>query len=84
MKKKLLVWLFVLVGLFMLVYGCHDIAREMSDGEKLYLAKCSSCHNIIAPSRYDKEKWRLHIDKYGEKMTAEEKRRVLQYLTDSE
>ena len=84
MKKKLFLWLFVSVGLFMLVYGCHNIATEMSDGEKLYLAKCSSCHNVIAPSCYDKGEWRLHIDEYGGKMTVEEKQAVLQYLTDSE
>ncbi len=84
MKKKLLVWLFVSVGLFMLVYGCHNMVTEMSDSEILYRAKCSSCHNIIAPASFGKEKWHLYIDKYGQKMTDEEKRMVLQYLTDSD
>ena len=84
MEKKLLLWLSGAVGLFMLVYGCHNMATEMSDGEILYRAKCSSCHNIIAPSRYDKEKWHLYIDKYGQKMTDGEKELLLEYLTGSE
>ena len=62
------------------VYGCVKIAKPMSDGQVLYRAKCSSCHNIIAPSRYDKEDWQLYLDKYGKKMTDEEKRAVLEYL----
>lgn len=77
-------WLFVAVGLFMLVYGCHNMAKEMSDGQKLYQAKCSSCHNLIAPERHDKEKWQLYIDKYGQEMTTGEKRVVLQYLVGSD
>ena len=84
MKKKLLLWLFVVIGLIILVDGCNDMVAEMSDGEMLYRSKCSSCHNIIAPGRYDEEKWRLHMDEYGQKMTDEEKRTVLQYLADSD
>ncbi|MFQ6034507.1 MAG: c-type cytochrome [Sedimentisphaerales bacterium] len=84
MEKKLLLRLFVAVGLFMLVYGCHNMAKEMSDGQKLYRAKCSSCHNIIAPECYDREKWHLYVDKYGQKMTTEEKQVVLQYLVSSD
>ncbi len=83
MKKKLLLWLFGTIGLFMLVYGCGNMAVEMSEGEILYRAKCSSCHNIIAPGHHDKEKWRIYIDKYGQKMTSEEKQTVLQYLLES-
>ena len=82
--KKLSFGLFGGIGLIILVHGCGNIAKKMSAGEVLYRAKCSSCHNIIAPSRHDKELWRLYIDKYGEKMTAEEKQTVLRYLADSE
>ncbi len=76
--------LLVATGLFALIHGCHNMAVEMSDGEKMYRAKCSSCHNIIAPSFHDKEKWHRYIDKYGQKMTVAEKRAVLQYLVESE
>lgn len=80
MERKLLLWWLGAIGFFALIYGCRTISREMSPGEMLYRAKCSSCHNVIAASRYDREEWRLYIDKYGKKMTDEEKRIVLEYL----
>jgi len=84
MEKKLLPWLLGAIGLFALVYGCQNMAPEMSEGQILYRAKCSSCHNIIEPSRHDKETWDIYVDKYAQKITAEEKRSLLQYLADSD
>ena len=55
---------------------------EMSEGEKLYRSKCSSCHNIIEPNRHKEETWQGYIEEYGKKMTVDEKRLVLQYLVD--
>ncbi|NIP24063.1 MAG: hypothetical protein GWN67_10720 [Phycisphaerae bacterium] len=80
MERKLLHWWFVAIGLLVLIYGCQTISREMSPGEMLYRAKCSSCHSVIATSSYDRQEWRLYIDKYGKKMTDDEKRIVLEYL----
>jgi hypothetical protein len=82
MEKKLSLWLLGAIGLLALIYGCQNMAKEMSYGEILYRAKCSSCHNVIEPSRHDKEAWDIYINKYGQKMTAEEKQVVLQYLVD--
>jgi hypothetical protein len=82
MEEKLLPWLLGVIGLLALVYGCQNIAVEMSRGEMLYNAKCSSCHNLIEPSRHDKKTWDIYVDKYGRKMTDQEKRVVLQYLVD--
>ena len=79
--------LFCVFGAFCLlifVYGCAKLAKPMSDGQVLYRSKCSSCHNIIAPSSYGREDWRRYIDKYGRKMTDEEKRAVLEYLVGVE
>lgn len=80
MGKKLFPWFIVIAGLIILVYGCQSMAVYMSDGEKMYVAKCSSCHSVIAPGDHDEEEWRLYIDKYGKKMTGEEKQIVLEYL----
>jgi len=66
------------------VYGCAKMAKQMSSGEVLYRSKCSSCHNVIAPSSYGREDWGRYIDKYGQKMTDEEKRAVLGYLVGVE
>ncbi len=83
-RKKLLFCVFGAVCLLIFVYGCAMMAKPMSDGEVLYRAKCSSCHNIIAPSSYGKEDWQLYLDKYGEKMTNQEKRAILEYLVNAE
>ncbi len=60
------------------------MAAEMSEGQVLYHAKCSSCHNIIEPSRHDKETWDIYVSEYGQKMTTEEKRSLLQYLVHAD
>jgi len=84
MGKKSLLLLFGSIGLFMSIHGCQSMAVQMSDGERLYRAKCSSCHNIIEPSRHDRQTWQKYVDEYGRKMTIEEKRLVLQYLVGSD
>jgi cytochrome c5 len=81
MRRKLQIWLSGAAGALLLVYGCHNMAREMSCGEMLYRAKCSSCHNVIAPKDHDPEEWHLYVERYGREMTDEEKGTVLHYLT---
>jgi hypothetical protein len=80
MGNKLFLCFIGIAGLIILVYGCQNMAVQMSGGEKLYRAKCSSCHRVIAPGDHDEEEWRLYVDKYGKKMTDEEKKVVLEYL----
>jgi hypothetical protein len=80
--KKLLIWLFVSAGLLVIACGCNGIAKKMNKDAALYSSKCSSCHNLIEPSRFGKEQWRLCIDKYGRRMAIEEKQLLLAYLTD--
>lgn len=84
MEKKLSLWLLVAIGLVALSYGCQNMTVKMRYSKMLYHAKCSSCHNIIEPSSHDKETWEIYVDEYGKKMTAEEKRAVLQYLVGSD
>ena len=84
MGKKSLLLLFGAIVLFTSIHGCLSMAVQMSDGEKLYRAKCSSCHNIIEPGRHNNETWQKYVDEYGRKMTIEEKQLVLQYLVGSD
>lgn len=81
--KKLLIGLLASIGLFVMVHGCHDMARDMDPGAVLYSRKCSSCHNLIEPSRFDEETWRRYVEKYGQKLTIEEKQRLVYYLAGS-
>ena len=82
--KKCLFLLLAAITLFTSIRGCQSMAIQMSSGEKLYRAKCSSCHNIIGPDRHDEETWRKYVNDYGEKMTIEEKQLVLRYLAGSD
>jgi len=82
MKDNSAAWLCRAIIVSVFVHGCHYTLTEMSRGERLYRAKCSSCHTVIPPARHDQETWRLYVDKYGKKMAAEEKRIVMEYLAD--
>ncbi len=76
-EKELLLCLF---GLCLLAQGCKNVAKPMDKGAIMYNGKCSSCHNLIEPSRFKKKQWQHYVEKYGKKMTIEEKRLLLDYL----
>jgi cytochrome c5 len=82
MKDDSAAWLCRATIVSVFVYGCHYTLTQMGRGERLYRAKCSGCHTLISPARHDQETWRLYVDKYGKKMSAEEKRIVMEYLAD--
>ena len=82
-KIKITVWPFAIVLIFIWLFGCQNTAVEMSDSQILYSAKCSSCHNLIPPDRHDRPTWSEYIDKYGQKLTAQEKDELLLYLAGS-
>jgi len=84
MGRKCLFLLLAAITLSTSIHGCQSLAIQMSDGEKLYRAKCSSCHNIIAPSLHDEETWHKYVEEYGKRMTIKEKQLVLQYLFGSD
>lgn len=77
MKKVLL----LVIGIcWVLLGGCFGLGVQMSEGQRLYHAKCSSCHNLVEPERFDYQQWRSYIDKYGDELMAEQKRVILDYL----
>ena len=81
--KSLLLCLFGFAVLCLLVHGCKNMAKPMDKGVIMYSKKCSSCDNLIEPSRFNKEQWQYYVYKYGQKMTIGEKRLLLDYLADS-
>ena len=80
MAIRFLFLAFIFIFVFAMIVGCQYMGVEMSDGERLYRSKCSSCHNIIAASEYDKLTWEKYIDKYDKKLKREEKELMLEYL----
>jgi hypothetical protein len=68
--------------------GCLRPRPPMSDGERTYRAKCSSCHRLYEPSEASREGWSRTLDKMQalKKVTLsqEERAQILQYLSGDE
>jgi hypothetical protein len=57
----------------------------MSEGERLYMAKCTSCHSAYEPSAYPPAKWRENVAEMEAAnkvhLSQEERAEILSYLT---
>jgi hypothetical protein len=84
LDKKLVYWLIGVVAVFAWLGGCAGMAVRMSPAERLYRAKCSSCHNVIMPGAHSEQLWRAHIEEYGRHLTDDEKQTILQYVTPAD
>ncbi len=67
----------VFVGLF---YGCHQIAvTDMEEGERLYRAKCASCHRLIDPGTRTPDEWHALLDHHGPRLTDTPRSAILNH-----
>ena len=59
-------------------------SRPMSEGERLYRAKCTSCHKAYEPAERTRERWSAVLDKMeAEKkvhLSPEDRAEILGYL----
>jgi mono/diheme cytochrome c family protein len=74
------------LGLLLAVACAGGQSRApMSDGEKLYRAKCTACHRVYRPEEQTAEQWGKTVDKMEalKKVTLsrEERAQILQYLS---
>jgi mono/diheme cytochrome c family protein len=57
----------------------------MSDGERLYLDKCTACHQAYEPHQYSPTRWIAAIDQMQSDgrivLTDEERAEILGYVT---
>lgn len=74
----------VMVLALTLFYGCVSVTRDISDGERLYRAKCSSCHRLIGPEEHEASAWPHYVNDHGPGLTGAEKRRILDFLTNAQ
>jgi hypothetical protein len=67
-----------------LLAGCSGYIRgtELSEGERLYRSRCSACHMLIEKDALSRDGWELAVKRYGEKLKEEEKKKILEYLTE--
>jgi cytochrome c5 len=72
----------------MSIPGCSPKASDknqpMSQGEKLYRGNCATCHRLLAPEEHDGPTWEAYIEKYGKRLSPEEKKLVYNFLTGQE
>ncbi|TMA23356.1 MAG: hypothetical protein E6J88_12865 [Deltaproteobacteria bacterium] len=78
----------ITVIIALLVAACSSApSRPMSSGERLYRAKCTSCHRVYEPHEQTPSQWAATLDKMeAEKkvhLTAEERAEILGYLVGS-
>ena len=54
----------------------------LRDGRELYIAKCSGCHALYAPSKYTTAEWSREIDEMSQRsrLTDEDEARIAAYL----
>lgn len=59
---------------------------DLDLGRGMYIQKCSGCHSLIAPAKFDEEKWMTEIKemKVKAKLTDDEEFTIMAYvLTES-
>lgn len=56
---------------------------QLQQGRELYLNKCGKCHELFSPNKYNKTNWTKWVDRMAPKakLTADEKAKVLAYVT---
>ena len=57
-------------------------AGTLRQGRQLYIAKCSGCHSVKAPSRYSEAEWDSVMTPMGKKakLGNEEYEKILHYV----
>lgn len=69
-----------LVALIGAAYGCRTTAAFMGEGERLYRAKCSSCHRPVDPNTRSADEWRALLEHHGPTLTDTERATLLAHL----
>jgi len=68
-------------ALVFLLIGCHQGGRtQTSEGDRLYRAKCASCHRLVAPDKYESEQWHAFLANHGPRMTETERTAIADHL----
>lgn len=73
------------LALLLAVGGCaHGEAGGAppapNDAARLYRRSCTSCHRLKAPREHDAETWRRAVERFGTRLTPEERRAIADYL----
>jgi hypothetical protein len=55
---------------------------SLSEGRKLYIGHCGSCHTLFLPAQYNSVEWEKNVNEMQEKakITDSQKSKILSYL----
>jgi hypothetical protein len=56
---------------------------ELEHGRNLYSKRCSSCHELFEPARFDGKRWQTELSQMRDRagLRDDEERLILQYLS---
>lgn len=84
-RENIALCVLLVMGLAALPWGCHPATNApMSDGERLYRAKCASCHRLMDPEARCPEQWQALLVHHGPAMTEAERSAILTHLITQE
>lgn len=59
------------------------VQQNLMDGRKLYIEKCSGCHNLFLPPQFTEEQWLKNLDEmqFRSTITDQQKESIYYYLS---
>lgn len=82
MRATLALGLVTLAAVGACAHGARGAAAP-PDGATLYRSNCASCHRLKSPDEHDAATWRKAVERFGKRLTPDERARIVEYLTAS-
>jgi len=84
---------FIIAFITLVVYGCSPslykpnvadakVQESLLNGRKIYVARCSNCHNLHLPKEFSSDVWKKQLDLMQVRagISDDEKKLILDYL----
>lgn len=84
---------FLIAFITLVVYGCSPslykpnvadakVQESLLNGRKIYVARCSNCHNLHLPKEFSSDVWKKQLDLMQVRagISDDEKKLILDYL----
>lgn len=77
--------LLIIAGILTHCSGAKQSQKPLTEGERLFKAKCRSCHTLPKPQKFDDAGWVPVVSKYGERAKLNDKqiKLIINYLQDN-
>jgi uncharacterized protein YeaO (DUF488 family) len=81
----MMMFAFVVLQSYLFLYGCSIPVEQTqkTSHSALYASKCGACHRLINPHEHDRQTWEHYVEKYGKRLSAEQKQLLMDYLSQT-